>query len=67
MMDLQAIPLEVEGGAVVRACVVQDATGWRLAWAREGGLRKEAFGEPFAKAREACRAAAKINERGANA
>lgn len=67
MMDVEKIPLEVEGGAVLRACVVQDGKEWRLAWMRDGGRRKEPFGDPFPSGREAARASARLNERGANA
>jgi hypothetical protein len=64
MMDLQAIPLEVENGAIVRCGVSSDETGWRLVWLRDGGRRKEPFGEPFENAKKAARASRVINERG---
>lgn len=64
MMDLERIPLEVEGGAIVRVCATTDDAGqWRLAWMRDGGRRKEAFGDPFPSAKAAAKAAAVVNER----
>lgn len=64
MMDLDAIPLEVEGGSFVRVCAtIDDAGQWRLAWMRDGGRRKEIFGEPFPSPRAAARASARLNGR----
>jgi hypothetical protein len=63
MMDLQAIPLEVENGAIVRCGASIVGGEWRLVWLRDGGRRKEAFGDPFPSGMLAARASRKINER----
>jgi hypothetical protein len=63
-MNLATIPLETEQGAPLRVRVTSLPSGeWTLAWGRNGGLTVEPFGDPFASVREACRAAARINER----
>ena len=63
-MNLATIPLETELGVPLRVKVTTLPDGsWSLAWSRNGGLTVEPFGEPFARVRDACRAAAAINAR----
>lgn len=63
-MNVAVIPIEVEQGVAVRVKVTSLPSGeWTLAWCRDGGLTVEPFGEPFARVRDACRAAAALNER----
>jgi len=52
----------VDNGALARCCVVGAPGGWRLAWARNGGLSKEPFGSTFSSVRRACTASIKRNE-----
>lgn len=61
--SLATIPVPVENGQAVETCVTTDESGaWRLAFMRDGGRRKELFGEPYSMrdALEACRL---LNER----
>jgi len=64
-LDREPIPFDEHGFA--RAVVVEDASGWRTAWAFDGGRRKEPFGLPYAAARIAADAAGHINQRGQDA
>lgn len=61
--ELAAVPMQVEGGAPVAACVVAAAGGWNVAWAHDGGRRKQAFGDPYGSPLEAAAAAAFLNAR----
>lgn len=61
---LAEIPIVVEEGHPVRVVVALREGGWYTAWARDGGRRKEPFGQPYATAREAAAAARLLNERG---
>lgn len=61
--ELDAMPIPVEGGFPVAACVIEDADGWRTAWMYDGGLRKEPFGPTYASARDAAAAAQHLNGR----
>lgn len=56
-----AIPVDASGPARVKVTTVGDR--WTLAFARDGGLRVEPFGEPYTDVRRACQDAARINER----
>jgi hypothetical protein len=63
-MNLDALPIPSENGAPARAKVTTLPDGqWTLAWARDGGLTVEPFGDPFPGPRSACRAAARLNAR----
>lgn len=59
-----AIPYE--NGEPVKCGVAWRAghpeSSWRLVWLFDGGKRREPFGTPYRKAREACLVAKRINE-----
>jgi hypothetical protein len=63
--ELDTVPIPVEDGAMVRARVVRVPTGWRVAWARDAGLREEPFGPIYVAPRDATAASRYINARGA--
>lgn len=62
--DGLTIPVD-ETGALAFACVVDDAAGWRLAWALDGGRAKRIADdvEPLAKPHDAARLALAVNAR----
>ena len=63
-MSPDAIAIPVDNGAPARVKVTTLPDGsWSLAWAREGGLIVEPFGDPFPSPRAACKAAQRINAR----
>ena len=61
-LDVLPIPTDTDGVARVKVTTLPDGR-WTLAWARNGGLTVEPFGDPFPGPRAACRAAARINAR----
>lgn len=65
--ELEELPVPVEGGFAVQACVVGLAAGvdgeHRLAWMHDGGRHKVPFGPAYASARAACAASLLLNER----
>lgn len=60
-LDAIATPIDEHGP--LRACVVGDASGWRTAWAHDGGRHKEAFGALYSDARAAATASRYLNAR----
>lgn len=62
---LAAVPVPIEAGVPVAACVVGAPGGTRVAWMHDGGRRKEPFGPVYFAARDATAAARWLNARDA--
>lgn len=62
--SLDEVPVPVDESGAVRACVIEPRLGgWCVAWAFDGGLRKEPTDLVYGSAREAAAASIYLNGR----
>lgn len=45
--EIAAVAVPAEGGVPLDTCLVTVPGGWSVAWMRDGGRRKEAFGRAY--------------------
>jgi hypothetical protein len=62
-MNLDTLPVPTDADGPARVKVTTVGNMWTLAWARNGGITVEPFGQPYSDVQRACRDAARLNER----